>query len=89
MAPPSADDIINGINSITNQLKNLQTPANQITILSAPLLLIGQGPFPQIIAGLSSVISTVTGQTIFLQSITDNYDNRADDLLNAVKTVSS
>jgi hypothetical protein len=38
--------IADGIKSITDKSRALQAPAQSITILNAPLIVIGQGPFP-------------------------------------------
>lgn len=38
--------IVANINIITQKSQALQTPANRVTLISGPLLVIGQGPFP-------------------------------------------
>lgn len=38
--------IADGINRITEKSRALQEPAQSITIVNAPLIVIGQGPFP-------------------------------------------
>jgi hypothetical protein len=88
MAPPTADDIITGINAITSQLQSLQGPASSINIINGILIIIGQGPFPQIIAGTSSVVGTAQAQAAFLQGASDNYDNKAQDIYSAVQNAS-
>jgi hypothetical protein len=42
----TATQVVNNLNKITTLSQNLQSPANSINILSGPLFLIGQGPFP-------------------------------------------
>jgi len=42
----TASEIVDNINVITTMSQDLQAPANSINILSGPLFLIGQGPFP-------------------------------------------
>jgi hypothetical protein len=42
----TAPQIVANINIITGQSQALQAPANSINLLSGPLFLIGQGPFP-------------------------------------------
>jgi len=56
----TAPQVVGNINIVTTKSQNLQAPANQITILSGALFLIGQGPFPQIIVGFTDIINTVT-----------------------------
>ncbi|KAI0907828.1 hypothetical protein F4824DRAFT_464055 [Ustulina deusta] len=65
MAALSAQQIADGLKSITAKSQALQAPAQSITILNAPLIAIGQGPFPQIIAGFSDIVST--GNTLISQ----------------------
>ena len=52
--------IVSNIEMITQKSMALQAPANTITLVNAPLLLIGQGPLPKIIAGFSDIVSTGT-----------------------------
>lgn len=42
------------------QIKQLNAPCNQLNILSGPLLLVGQGPWPTIITGFTNIVSTLT-----------------------------
>jgi hypothetical protein len=42
----TAPQVVANINIITGQSQALQAPANSINLLSGPLFLIGQGPFP-------------------------------------------
>jgi len=42
----TAPQIVSNINIVTSDSQALQAPANSINILSGPLFLIGQGPFP-------------------------------------------
>ncbi|KAK4141745.1 uncharacterized protein C8A04DRAFT_30586 [Dichotomopilus funicola] len=60
MAALSPEQIAAGINSITEKTQALQAPAQSITLVNAPLIIIGQGPFPEIIAGFADIVSTAT-----------------------------
>ncbi|XP_014555455.1 hypothetical protein COCVIDRAFT_102275 [Bipolaris victoriae FI3] len=51
---------VSNIKMLTSKSQALQAPAQSITIINGPLIVIGQGPFPQIIAGFTDIISTVT-----------------------------
>jgi len=42
----TAQEIVGNINELTTLSQALQAPAQSITILNGPLILIGQGPFP-------------------------------------------
>ncbi|KAK3328056.1 UVI-1 [Cercophora scortea] len=51
---------VSNIQALTAKSQALQAPAQSITIVNGPLILIGLGPFPQIIAGFSDIVSTTT-----------------------------
>ncbi|KAK6544056.1 hypothetical protein TWF694_000769 [Orbilia ellipsospora] len=53
-------EVVENINILTAKSQALQAPANSITIINGPLIVIGLGPFPPIIAGFSDIIQTVT-----------------------------
>ncbi|KAK1978302.1 hypothetical protein LZ30DRAFT_599452 [Colletotrichum cereale] len=52
--------VVANIKSLTNKSKALQAPANDISLISGPLIVVGQGPFPKIILGFSDIVSTAT-----------------------------
>lgn len=52
--------IVDNIRMLTSKSQALQAPANSITIVNGPLIIIGQGPFPRIIAGFTDIVSTAT-----------------------------
>ncbi|KAK3905541.1 hypothetical protein C8A05DRAFT_30604 [Staphylotrichum tortipilum] len=56
----TASEVAKGIDDLTKLSLDLQRPANSITIINAPLLVIGQGPFPQIILGFNQIVTTGT-----------------------------
>ncbi|KAI1436215.1 UVI-1 [Xylaria sp. CBS 124048] len=60
MAAATPQQIADGIKSITQKSQALQAPAQSISILNAPLIVIGQGPFPVLIAGFTDIVSTAT-----------------------------
>jgi LPS O-antigen subunit length determinant protein (WzzB/FepE family) len=45
-ATVSSAVVVQSINTLTIKTQNLIEPANQLTVLNAPLLIIGQGPWP-------------------------------------------
>lgn len=45
-AAATPDQISAGLKSLTQKAANLQGPAQSISIINAPLIIIGQGPFP-------------------------------------------
>jgi hypothetical protein len=52
--------IVSNLEMITQKSMALQAPAKTITLVNAPLLVIGQGPLPTIIRGFSDIVSTGT-----------------------------
>ncbi|KAL0931847.1 UVI-1 protein [Colletotrichum truncatum] len=48
------------IKMLTQKSQALQAPAQSISLINGPLIVVGLGPFPQIIAGFSDIIATVT-----------------------------
>ncbi|KAK1981209.1 hypothetical protein LZ30DRAFT_720924 [Colletotrichum cereale] len=52
--------IVDNIKMITQKSQALQGPAQSVSLISGPLILIGQGPFPQIIVGFTDIVSTAT-----------------------------
>ncbi|TDZ74535.1 hypothetical protein CTRI78_v000684 [Colletotrichum trifolii] len=52
--------IVDNIRMVTTKSQALQAPAQSITIINGPLIVIGQGPFPQIVVGFTDIVSTVT-----------------------------
>ncbi|KAI0515031.1 hypothetical protein F5B22DRAFT_656519 [Xylaria bambusicola] len=65
LAALSPQQIADGIKLITAKSQALQAPAQSITLLNAPLITVGQGPFPKIIAGFTDITST--GNTLIAQ----------------------
>ncbi|KAK4124672.1 UVI-1 [Parathielavia appendiculata] len=60
MAALTPQQIADGIRKLTGESQALQATAQSITIVNAPLIVIGQGPFPTLIAGFNDLVSTAT-----------------------------
>lgn len=60
MAQTTPAQVVDNIKMLTQKSQALQGPAQSITIISGPLILIGQGPFPQIIVGFTDIVTTTT-----------------------------
>lgn len=58
MAQITPAQVVQNINMIAQKSQALQAPARSITVINGPLIIIGQGPFPQIIAGFTDIVST-------------------------------
>ncbi|OHF02680.1 UVI-1 protein [Colletotrichum orchidophilum] len=52
--------VVQNINMVTQKSNALIAPAQKIDIVSGPLIIVGQGPFPQIIAGFVDIVTTVS-----------------------------
>ncbi|KAI8625350.1 hypothetical protein F5Y19DRAFT_450410 [Xylariaceae sp. FL1651] len=59
-AAATPQQVADSINSLTQKSQALQNPAQSITLINAPLIVIGQGPFPQLITGFTDIVSTAT-----------------------------
>ncbi|KAI0805483.1 UVI-1 [Xylaria sp. FL0064] len=80
MAALTPTQIVTSIKQVTTISQQLQTPAQSITIVNAPLIVIGQGPFPQLISGFTQIVTTATsaiGQLDGTQPITADADATA------------
>lgn len=60
IAQTTPAQVVSNINMITQKSQALQAPAQSITIVNGPLIIVGQGPFPQIINGFVDIVSTAT-----------------------------
>ena len=70
-------DIVDNIRTLTTKAQALQAPAQSITVINGPLIIIGQGPFPQLIVGFQDIITTAT-TVISMQSKTEQVTTAAD-----------
>ncbi|KAK3292378.1 uncharacterized protein B0H64DRAFT_376920 [Chaetomium fimeti] len=52
--------VVENIQVLTVKSQKLIQPAKELSILNAPLLFIGQGPWPKIIIGLGDIVTTIT-----------------------------
>ncbi|KAK6357679.1 hypothetical protein TWF718_001987 [Orbilia javanica] len=82
--------MVGNIQMLTQKSMALQTPAKSITILNGPLIVVGLGPFPQIIAGFTEIVTITTTAIAQMQGsavITNPTDakNIADAFRNFVK----
>ncbi|KAK4652854.1 hypothetical protein QC762_512810 [Podospora pseudocomata] len=60
MAALTSTQIADTLQTLTAKSQALQAPAQQITILNGPLIVVGLGPFPQIIQGFTEIITITT-----------------------------
>jgi hypothetical protein len=51
---PDAKAVVTSLNELTTAMQQITGPAGQISASNLPLVLIGQGPVPQVITGLNS-----------------------------------
>ncbi|KAK6516164.1 hypothetical protein TWF506_006076 [Arthrobotrys conoides] len=87
IAALTVSQMVDNINMLTTKSRALQTPAKSISLINGPLIIIGQGPFPQIIVGFTEIItitSTAIAQMQGSASITAPADATA--IANAFRT---
>ncbi|CZT12186.1 hypothetical protein WAI453_002997 [Rhynchosporium graminicola] len=60
MAQTTPAQVVTNIKLITQKSQALQAPAEKISLLNGPLIIIGLGPFPQIITGFVDIVTTTT-----------------------------
>jgi hypothetical protein len=60
MAAVTPTQLTDGIKKVTMQSQMLQADAQSITIINAPLIIIGQGPFPVCLRPLTSKLPKLT-----------------------------
>ncbi|KAL7780447.1 hypothetical protein CFE70_010470, partial [Pyrenophora teres f. teres 0-1] len=64
----------------------LQVPAQKISIVNGPLILIGQGPFPELIVGFADIVSKATLAIAGMQGMpTVPAGQATDDVFNAFR----
>jgi hypothetical protein len=82
--------VVSNIQMLTQKSQALQTPAQQISIINGPLILIGQGPFPQIIIGFTDIVTTATTALAQMQGMPPvPAGEQSDAIFNAFREVST
>jgi len=56
----TAKQMSDNLKMLTNKSMALQRPAQTITIISGPLIVVGLGPFPEIIKGFTEIVTITT-----------------------------
>ncbi|KAL9943563.1 hypothetical protein ACHAP6_008705 [Verticillium nonalfalfae] len=52
--------VVDNIEALTTKSQALQAPAQSISIINGPLIVVGLGPFPTLITGFTDIVSTAT-----------------------------
>jgi hypothetical protein len=73
------------IQQITGKSQALQVPAQSITIVNGPLIIIGEGPYPKICDGLADIVSTTISKMDGMSQVAAGKD--ADAIHEAVREV--
>jgi len=60
MAVTTPAQVVDNIKMLTQKSQALQAPAQSISLLNGPLVIVGLGPFPKIIVGFTDIVSTTT-----------------------------
>ncbi|KAK0709851.1 hypothetical protein B0T26DRAFT_805480 [Lasiosphaeria miniovina] len=67
LAAVTPAELVKNLHLLTQQSKALQGPAQSINLVNTPLILIGQGPYPIVIAGLNNMTQTATADISTMQ----------------------
>jgi hypothetical protein len=70
VAQSTPAEVVANINVLTQKSQALQAPAQSLSIINGPLIVIGQGPFPQIITGFTDLITTASNDLQQMQGMT-------------------
>ncbi|KAK2013297.1 hypothetical protein LZ32DRAFT_676385 [Colletotrichum eremochloae] len=66
LSQATPQQVVDNINGLTQKSQALQAPAQSITLVNTPLIVIGQGPFPVIIRGFVDIVNTAN---VYIQSM--------------------
>ncbi|KAH6685307.1 UVI-1 protein [Plectosphaerella plurivora] len=61
--------VVDNIKSLTTKSQALQAPAQSISIINGPLIVVGLGPFPPLILGFTDIVTTATTAIAQMQSM--------------------
>ncbi|KAK3389898.1 UVI-1 protein [Podospora didyma] len=64
-------EVVNNIKAVTMKSQALQAPAQSISIINGPLIIVGLGPFPAIITGFADIVTTATAAVAQMQGNAD------------------
>lgn len=78
-------EITNVILALKAKSQALHPKAQAITLANGPLITSGQGPYPQVLAGLHEIISTATNFTTDIGGSPPVDENEAASIANAFK----
>lgn len=59
-ASVTPQELVASIQSVTAKGQALQAPAQSISLVNGPLIVVGLGPYPTIISGFTDIIQTLT-----------------------------
>lgn len=85
LASVTSGELVTSINRVTGKGQALQAPANSITIVNGPLIIIGQGPFPQIIDGFTQIVTDLSSSIVAAEGSDAISGSGAKDVENAVR----
>jgi hypothetical protein len=89
VAQTTPEQVVTNLKMITQKSQALQAPAQSITIINGPLIIIGQGPFPQIIAGFTDIVATGTTALAQMQGMSPvPAGDKSDAIFDAFREVS-
>ncbi|KZL63279.1 uvi-1 protein [Colletotrichum incanum] len=81
LSQTTPEQVVQNIRTVTTKSQALQAPAQSITIINGPLIVVGLGPFPPIIAGFADIVSTATTAIAQMQGMPPVPAGRQSDLI--------
>jgi hypothetical protein len=80
--------IVDNLKTLAEKSNSLSAPAQSISIVNGPLIVVGQGPFPAIIKGLTDVVETGTQHISQMQGMDPiAAGTESDNIFNAFREV--
>jgi len=78
-------DIVSDLKTFTQKAQAIQGPAQSISIINGPLLVIGLGPFPSVIRAYVDLVTTMSNSLANMQGLSPIKGSEADDVFNAYR----
>ncbi|KAL2061496.1 hypothetical protein VTL71DRAFT_6873 [Oculimacula yallundae] len=69
IAQTTPAQVVDNIKLLTQKSQALQGPAQSVTLLNGPLVIIGLGPFPKLIVGFTDIVTTTTVALVQMQGM--------------------
>ncbi|KAK0743029.1 hypothetical protein B0T18DRAFT_174496 [Schizothecium vesticola] len=89
LAVSAVDDFVDVLTSLTTECEALMGPASQVSVLNAPLFLLGAGPWATVVDGFADMAATLTAATSALPPTTQFTDDDSAAVADAFSSFST